>query len=263
MREALKRIKGASRLNLASLEPLRPHSASLPRQALAYKRPHTPSHTHTYAYTRSNTHRCTPRMHAHTATSNCTTPPPPPMAHTRETVTCPHTDKHTHLMAISEFSLSHQSHSPLPSWTTFSKIRSSMPSVITGTNCSSSSTTFLLSSSSGVGYFSNERGFSVESSLQRISSKFLFGNETIRRYYCKRDVGAANIRPAQAAENKRRALRNYFSERICFMFLISKCRGDWDLGHCTTSGHPWQERCKDQCAQYPKSNAQRSRLPGG
>ena len=30
-------------------------------------------------------------------------------------------------------------------------------------------------------YFSNERGFSVEFSLQRISSTFCCGNETIRR----------------------------------------------------------------------------------
>ena len=34
----------------------------------------------------------------------------------------------------------------------------------------------------------------VESSLQRISSIFLFGNETIRRYLCKRDLDAANLR---------------------------------------------------------------------
>jgi len=33
----------------------------------------------------------------------------------------------------------------------------------------------------GVGYFSNERGFSVESSLQRISLMYLCGNESTRR----------------------------------------------------------------------------------
>jgi len=43
-------------------------------------------------------------------------------------------------------------------------------------------------------------------------------------------------RSSRAAESKRRALGNYFSGRICYMFLISKCRGDWDLGLCTTSG---------------------------
>jgi len=43
-------------------------------------------------------------------------------------------------------------------------------------------------------------------------------------------------RSSKAAESKRRALGNYFSERIYFMILISKCRGYWDLGLCTTSG---------------------------
>jgi len=49
--------------------------------------------------------------------------------------------------------------------------------------------------SGGVGYFLNECGFSVKSSLQLISSKFC-GNETIRRYLCTRDLDAANLRPA-------------------------------------------------------------------
>jgi len=42
-------------------------------------------------------------------------------------------------------------------------------------------------------------------------------------------------RSSGAAESKRRAIGNYFSERICYMLLISKCRGDRDLGLCTTS----------------------------
>jgi len=42
-------------------------------------------------------------------------------------------------------------------------------------------------------------------------------------------------RSSKAAESKRRALGNYFPERICYMFLISKCRGDWDLHLCTSS----------------------------
>jgi len=33
-------------------------------------------------------------------------------------------------------------------------------------------------------------------------------------------------RSSRAAESKRRALRNYFSKRICYMFQISKYRGD-------------------------------------
>ena len=42
-------------------------------------------------------------------------------------------------------------------------------------------------------------------------------------------------RSSRAAESKRRALGNYFSERISYVFLISKWRGDRDLGLCTTS----------------------------
>jgi len=33
----------------------------------------------------------------------------------------------------------------------------------------------------------------------------------------------------------REAIGNWFCVRICYMFLISKCRGDWDLGLFTTS----------------------------
>jgi len=46
---------------------------------------------------------------------------------------------------------------------------------------------------------------------------------------------AASAR-AGLRESKRRALGSYFFEQICYMFLIPKCRGDWDLGLCTTSG---------------------------
>ena len=42
-------------------------------------------------------------------------------------------------------------------------------------------------------------------------------------------------RSSRAAKSKCRALGNYFPERICYMFLISKCRGDRDLGLCITS----------------------------
>ena len=48
-------------------------------------------------------------------------------------------------------------------------------------------------------------------------------------------------RSSKAAESKRRALGNYFFERIWYMFPISKCRGDWDLGLCTTSGLAYGE----------------------
>jgi len=40
-------------------------------------------------------------------------------------------------------------------------------------------------------------------------------------------------RSSRAAKSKRPALGNYFSEQICYMFLISKCRGDWDSDLCT------------------------------
>ena len=40
-------------------------------------------------------------------------------------------------------------------------------------------------------------------------------------------------RSSRVVESKRRALEKYFSERICHMFSVSKCRGDWDLGWCT------------------------------
>ena len=42
-------------------------------------------------------------------------------------------------------------------------------------------------------------------------------------------------RSSRAAESKRRVLGNYFPEWICYMFLMSKCIGDWDPGPYTTS----------------------------
>ena len=47
-------------------------------------------------------------------------------------------------------------------------------------------------------------------------------------------------RSSRAAESKRQAI-NYFSERIYYMFPISKCRGDRDLGLYTTSGLAFRE----------------------
>jgi len=44
-------------------------------------------------------------------------------------------------------------------------------------------------------------------------------------------------RSSRVAESKHQTLENHIYERICYMFLISKCRGDWDfcylLRHCT------------------------------
>ena len=74
---------------------------------------------------------------------------------------------------------------------------------------------------SWVGYFSNERGLSVESTLQRISS-FLLVVET------KRFVGSTvhvilmwqtcGQRSSMSVRGKRRALAFYFSVRIWYMF---------------------------------------------
>jgi len=48
-------------------------------------------------------------------------------------------------------------------------------------------------------------------------------------------------RSSRAAESKCQTIENYFSERICYMFLMSKCRGDRDLGLCTTSVLAFEE----------------------
>ena len=62
-------------------------------------------------------------------------------------------------------------------------------------------------------------------------------------------------RSSKAAESKRQALGNYFSERICYMFLISKCRGDSDLGLCTTSGIAFGEpRRNDKIRFFLRQN---------
>ena len=64
-------------------------------------------------------------------------------------------------------------------------------------------------------------------------------------------------RSSKAAESKRRAQGNYFSGRMCYMFLISKCRGDWDLGLCTTSGLAFGE--PQRSGDFRKKNVFRRR----
>jgi len=59
-------------------------------------------------------------------------------------------------------------------------------------------------------------------------------NEILTRQTCGQ-------RSSRAAESKHRALGNDFPERIRYMFLISKCRGDRDLGLRTTSVHAFGE----------------------
>ena len=58
----------------------------------------------------------------------------------------------------------------------------------------------------------------------------LFVGSTVKVILTRQTCGE---RSSRAAESKRRALGDYFYEWICYMFLISKCRGDWDLGRCT------------------------------
>jgi len=87
-------------------------------------------------------------------------------------------------------------------------------------------------------------GFKVGLGISRtkVDSQWNPGYNAIHRFFwceTKRFVGSSvNViltrqtcgqRSSRAAESKRRALENDFPERICYMFLISKCRGDWDL----------------------------------
>jgi len=60
-------------------------------------------------------------------------------------------------------------------------------------------------------------------------------------------------RSSRAAESKRRAIENYFPERICYMFQISKCRGDRDLGLSTTSGLAFGEPQRNEIPIFPAS----------
>jgi len=64
-------------------------------------------------------------------------------------------------------------------------------------------------------------------------------------------------RSSRAAESKRRALGNYFSERICYVFLISKCRGDRNLGLWTTSGLAFGE--PRRCGNFQENSVFRRR----
>ena len=53
-------------------------------------------------------------------------------------------------------------------------------------------------------------------------------NETSTRQTCSQRSG-------MAVGGKRRALLSIFPVRICYMFLMSQCRGESDLGLCMTS----------------------------
>jgi len=57
-------------------------------------------------------------------------------------------------------------------------------------------------------------------------------------------------RSSKPAERKRQALRNHFSGRNCYMFKVSKCKGDSDLGLCTTSGLAFGEPQRNDKIQF-------------
>ena len=65
----------------------------------------------------------------------------------------------------------------------------------------------------------------VYNALNRI---FCYGNETIRRWFCKHDLDAANLWPAleQGCGKQTPSARKLFF--ICYMFLMPKYKGDWD-----------------------------------
>ena len=81
-------------------------------------------------------------------------------------------------------------------------------------------------------------------------------NMILTRQTC--DQRSSSLR---AAESKGWAPENYFSEQICYMFLISKCRGDWDLGLCPTSGLAFGEQMRD--SKIRKTNVFRRRKNRG
>jgi len=55
----------------------------------------------------------------------------------------------------------------------------------------------------------------------------------------------------------RRTLRNDFSEQICYIFQVSKCRWDWSLGLCTTSVLAFGEPMRS--GDFPKKDVFRRR----
>ena len=91
----------------------------------------------------------------------------------------------------------------------------------------------------GLGFVRNEHAWSVESSLQSISSNSLLGKRTncsvVIQMWTWRGKSAASAR-AWLRERRGRAVAFCYSVRICYMFLILKCTGWSDLGLCMTSG---------------------------
>jgi len=81
----------------------------------------------------------------------------------------------------------------------------------------------------GVGYFSNERRFSINSSFQGISSNWFLWKRNnasvVIQTWCWRGEKAAST-----GGSNRPALAFYFSMRNCYMFFASTCRRELDLG---------------------------------
>ena len=78
-------------------------------------------------------------------------------------------------------------------------------------------------------YFSNEREFSVKSTLQYfvVVKTKRCGSSTVNVILTQQTCGQ---RLSMSAGSKRRALENYLHGRIRHMFLISKYRRGWTLG---------------------------------
>ena len=101
---------------------------------------------------------------------------------------------------------------------------------------------FLTAFQRGVVCLSNELGFSVESSLRVIEFFFVqtkqfvgsHVNVNLTRQTCSQCS-------SMSARSKHQALGNKFSVQICYVFLLSKCRGDWDRGLCTF----WVLSCRE------------------
>ena len=85
---------------------------------------------------------------------------------------------------------------------------------------------------SGIQFTTHFVDFFVEETKRR--RRFVGSFQVVNVILTRQTCGQ---RSSRTAENKRQALGpgNNFSERICYLLLISKCRGDRDLGLCTTS----------------------------
>ena len=91
--------------------------------------------------------------------------------------------------------------------------------------------------------------------LQRISLKFLWWkqNDLSVVLYVILTRQTCGQRSSKTPEIKHLALGNYFFERICCMFLISKCRDHWDLGLHNFGTYAWRTTAQWQNPIFPAS----------